>query len=175
MEFRMGGEVPMLCVGLAFVIIGCFLSWLCYFEVLPGLLSDFLSALQSKDYGYLALIVASASMISSHILIEFLGGAGFLFGRGGLVIDKASGWTRKRYHAFSMTVWEESHDFDEVSSVSFRRDIGKLLTFWLYRLRLHFPDGNSFVLLGTPWGLRKRGRLMARQIAAFLEVPGPEN
>jgi len=96
-----------------------------------------------------------------------------IFGRVTIVIDKTLGTITKDYRVRSFGPYTRSYLTRDLTSISFRHVGNPRWILFFSVVYLHLKDDASRRLLLAPRIYQKEGRMMARQIADFLGVPGP--
>jgi hypothetical protein len=175
MEYRMGRESWVVCIGIFKVALGFLFLWFLFQlarESWLGMLRVGTKAQNRLVVDDFLLDCLVGGLVSLAALWNFCVGLWLAFPRGRVVIDRAKRELTKHYQLLAYIV-DRTYDLRDVTSVSFGRDESTLRFLGFCSVCLHSGSrGKSRLLLVAP-AIRKQGRALAQEIANFLAVPGP--
>lgn len=167
-EFIRGGEKPFLYAGWILLAMSGICVWMS-FSFIPNIRYLISELHQAKEYrgAFLAYFFSGLPLVGA--LYNFLWGFLMVFGRVIIIVDKTLGTIAKDCRVRSLSLYTQSYQTGSLLSISFRRigDVRRILL--LSALYLHLKNETSHKLLLAPRKYQNEGRMMAQQIADFLQ------
>lgn len=171
--YSCGGQKPLVWMGVYMCLMGIICVCI-VFPMEPTLRKEVLGLLRSQDWKGAMMAYIAGGLIAIFALEPLFLGILLIFGRDILLVNRATKIITREYRFFSFSLYKRVFPVSRLQSVSFKRPCPLWLSLGMMPIRLNDETGGSRRLVTVYVKFEENGRVMAKQIAEFLWVRGPD-